>query len=61
LYAVAYRPVRRQDTDQVEIWPEPLAIGASLPVLPLWIGPDLVVPVDLESTYENACRRRRLP
>jgi len=60
LYAVAYRPMRRGDADQVAIWPHILGVGKSLPELPLWIGPDLVVPVNLESTYSNACRRRRL-
>lgn len=28
--------------------------------LPLWLGPDLVVPVNLEITYNSACQRRRL-
>ncbi len=60
LYAAAYRPLRRDECDQIEIWPQALAVGKSLPELPLWIGPDLVVPVNLESTYANACRRRRL-
>jgi hypothetical protein len=60
LYAVAYRPVRRADQDQIDIWPTELAIGKSLPELPLWLGPDLVVPVALESAYQDACRRRRI-
>jgi hypothetical protein len=60
LYAAAYRPVRRSEQDQIEIWPAELAIGKSLPELPLWLGPDLVVPVALESAYLDACRRRRI-
>jgi hypothetical protein len=60
LYAVAYRPVRRGEQDHIEIWPADLAIGKVLPELPLWLGPDLVVPVALESAYVDACRRRRL-
>lgn len=60
LYAAAYRPVRRSEHDQIEIWPAELAIGKSLPELPLWLGPDLVVPVALEASYLDACRRRRI-
>ena len=60
LYAVAYRPVRRGEQDEIDVWPQALTIGKSLPELPLWIGPDLVVPVNLDAAYNDACRRRRL-
>jgi hypothetical protein len=60
LYAVAYRPVRRGEQDWIETWPQQLAVGKPLPELPLWLGPDLVVPVNLDSTYADACHRRRL-
>jgi hypothetical protein len=60
LYAVAYRPVRRNELDEIEIWPQTLTIGKALPQLPVWIGPTLVVPVDLDGSYEGACRRRRI-
>ncbi len=60
LYAVAYRPLRRGEQDWVEVWPAELRLGKALPELPLWLGPDLVVPVNLEATYTNACQRRRL-
>lgn len=60
LYAIAYRPVRRNDEDWIEIWPTELSLGKSLPELPLWLGPDLVVPVNLDLNYGDACRRRRL-
>jgi Protein of unknown function (DUF4058) len=61
LYAVAYRPLKRGDSDQIDIWPHTLTLGKTIPELPLWIGPELVVPINLEATYTNACRRRRLP
>lgn len=32
-----------------------LAVGRTLPTLPLWIGRDTAVPLDLESTYVAAC------
>ena len=60
LYAVAYRPLRRNNVDEIEIWPQTLALGKSLPELPLWLGPQLVVPVNLDATYTSALRRRRL-
>jgi hypothetical protein len=60
LYAVAYRPVRRDDQDQFETWPVPLAVGQGLPTLPLSLQADLCVPLDLEAAYRDACQRRRL-
>lgn len=60
LYAVAYRPVRRNQVEQIEMWPTSLAVGQSLPELPLALSGELCVPVDLEGTYAELCRRRRL-
>jgi hypothetical protein len=61
LYAVAYRPLRRGDAPQADVWSTRLALGAALPVLPLAVGPDLCLPLALEDAYADACRRRRLP
>src|SRR5204863_1556930 len=60
-YAVAYRPSRQRRGDQIELWPMPLHAGAPLPILPLALRNAGVVPVDLEETYSQACRRSRLP
>jgi hypothetical protein len=60
LYAVAYRAVSRQGQSQVEAWPEELAVGEDLPVLPLWIGVDLSLPLPLEPSYTAACRGLRI-
>ncbi len=60
LYGVAYRPVRRQEKPEIDLWPASCAIGAPLPTLPLRLTGDLFVPVDFETTYEEACRRRRI-
>jgi hypothetical protein len=60
LYAVAYRPVQRQKQTEIDIWSTTLGVGAALTVLPLRLTGDLFVPVDFESTYQEACRRRRL-
>lgn len=60
LYAVAYRPLHRDGTDAVDVWRSPLTLGQPLPVLPLSLRADLVLPVDFEATYAEACRRKRL-
>lgn len=59
-YAVAYRPSRQSTGDQIEVWRQPLSIGDSLPTLPLGVRNAGAVPVDLEETYNEACRRSRL-
>ena len=61
LSAAAVRPVADADAGRIEVWAERLAVGASLPTLPLWLAADLCVPLDLESTYTAAYDRRRLP
>jgi hypothetical protein len=60
LYAVAYRPLRRSQGDEIDVWRSPLALGAALPTLPLGLRADLVIPVDFEATYAEACLRKRL-
>ncbi len=60
LYAVAYRPVRRDDREEIDLWRTALRVGDPMPVIPLVVGNGLALPVDLETTYVDACRRRRL-
>jgi len=60
LYAVAYRPVRRGQIDQIDAWPVILSLGSALPILPLALRGFRVVPVELDAAYEDACRRSRL-
>jgi hypothetical protein len=60
LYAVAYRPALRDEQSEVDVWPVVCALSEPLPTLPLRLKGDLFVPVDFESTYDEACRRRRL-
>jgi hypothetical protein len=60
LYAVAYRPVRRRQEDMIDLWPATLALDQPLPTLPLFLGEELCLPVDLETTYTEACRRLKL-
>ncbi len=44
----------------MEVWLESLAIGSTLPTLPLWISPDQAVPIDLEQTYLKSCELLRI-
>jgi hypothetical protein len=60
LYGVAYRPIVRDEQEQIEIWPSAREIGQPLPVLPLALNAELALPIDLEATYTAACQRRRL-
>ena len=60
LYAVAYRPLRRGQREEVDLWLRRLTVGAALPTLPLRLTGDLFVAVDFEAAYQEACQRRRL-
>jgi hypothetical protein len=60
LYAVAYRPARREESNQIEVWPTALTVGGSLPLLPLAVRGFRAVPLDLEASYTDARQRSRL-
>jgi hypothetical protein len=56
LYGVAYRvhPVGKRT--ELELWPNALKLGESLPTLPLWLTESFCVPLELEPAYQTACR-----
>ena len=60
LYAVAYRPIRRGEGDQIDVWRSSLDLGGVLPMLPLGLTAELAIPVDFEAAYAETCRRKRL-
>jgi hypothetical protein len=61
LSAVSYHAIGREAEDQqLQLWPEPLALGQPLPTLPLWIAPDFSVPLDLEASYQATCADLRV-
>ena len=60
LYAVAHRPVRREGTEQIDLWASRLEVGEPLPTLPLALSGEACLAIDLEATYMDARRRRRL-
>lgn len=60
LSAIGYRLMADNGEPQLQLWPETLAVGSSLPTLPLWLGEDGSVPVDLEASYVAACQGLRI-
>lgn len=57
--ALAYRVVGTAEGTRLEAWPADLRVGDPLPEVPLWLAPDLAVPLDLEHTYEAAWNSHR--
>lgn len=55
-YTASYRPVHREERNEIDVWPYPAAVGATLPAAPFALrgGPTLVL--DLEATYTEAIR-----
>ena len=45
---------------KLDTWFTPLDLGRPLPTLPLWLSEDVAVKLDLEPTYEDACRVLRI-
>ncbi|HYV38680.1 MAG TPA: DUF4058 family protein [Gemmataceae bacterium] len=60
LYVVAYRPVRTEDIERIDIWPTRVKTGENLPLVPLALGTGICVPLNLEAAYADMCRRLRL-
>jgi hypothetical protein len=57
LYAATLRGRQRiKKRPLLENWFYPLRLGQPLPALPIWLDTDLGVSLDLEATYEDACR-----
>lgn len=56
LYAASCRWTRTGKRTHLQAWSHALSPGETLPTLPLWLGRDRVVPLDLERSYEQACR-----
>jgi hypothetical protein len=59
-YAVAYRPTRRGEANETDVWAERLTVGAPLPVMPLALRGGPLWPVNLEEVYVDVCQRSRL-
>jgi hypothetical protein len=55
VYAASCRWVPGKTRAKLEAWSFELTVGQPLPSLPLWLSQDLVVSLDLEPSYEQAC------
>jgi len=60
-YAVTCRGRKVEGQSHFEAWAYPLVVGQKLPTLPIWLTDDLAVSLDLETSYEEACRVLRIP
>ena len=60
LYAVACRAHEMKHSWKLETWVHTLVLGSALPTLPLWLSPDLAIPLNLEPGYEDTCRALRI-
>jgi hypothetical protein len=60
IYAATCRSRRSGPRWRLEAWEHELAVGAALPTLPIWLPADLLVPLELEATYEETCRSLRI-
>jgi hypothetical protein len=60
LYAVSYRATPVDERRQLQAWPETLTVGNPLPRMPLWLGTDVCVPLELETTYRMTCEDLRI-
>jgi hypothetical protein len=61
IYAATCRGRKVGVRPRLEIWAYPLVVGQALPKLPIWLDVDRAVSLDLEASYEEACRALRIP
>jgi hypothetical protein len=64
LYAVTLRgrkpPRPPKQHSLLDAWFFPLALGQPLPIIPLWLGPDLRIELPLDPSYQEVCRLLRI-
>jgi hypothetical protein len=52
---VSYRAIGGEAEGLLQVWPSELTLGLPLPTVPLWLGTNLAVPLDLEASHAAAC------
>ena len=57
-YVVSYRPTRRRKAQRISAWTNVLKVGEALPTMPL--AQRLLLPLDLNASYTEACERKRI-
>ena len=60
IYAMSCRGYTPRKRWVFQAWHHPLILGQPLPSLPIWLRDDVVVTLDLETTYEQTCRVFRI-
>jgi len=60
IYVAACRWTGTNGAGRLQTWSQTLAIGQTLPTLPLWLADKLAVKLELEPTYEETCRALRI-
>jgi hypothetical protein len=60
LYTTAYQVIKHHKEPRLDIWQHSLAVGQSLPTMPLWLRDSICIPVDLGADYELTCREQRI-
>jgi hypothetical protein len=60
LYAATVRSRYEGQRRLTDCWYHPLAIGQTLPTLPIWLTPSFAISLDLEASYEETCRTLRI-
>ena len=60
IYAATCRKRKVRRKTKLETWASPLAVGKTLPSLPIWLKETLAVSLDLEASYEETCRALRI-
>ncbi len=61
IYAVTCRKRKVKRQTPLDSWSHPLALGAPLPSVPVWLSETQSVLLDLEASYEETCRVLRIP
>ena len=59
-YAVTCRGHKVGVQPRFQTWAYPLVVGNKLPTLPIWLTDELAVSLDLETSYQEACRVLRI-
>ncbi len=60
LSVVSYRAVGHDQEGQLQVWSMVLEVGQPLPTVPLWLGCEFAVPLDLEASHAAACGDLRI-
>jgi hypothetical protein len=60
LWAASYRPTAADGSFNLDIWHDPLGIGALLPTLPFWLKDGPCIRLDLDATYTRTLKDQRM-